>query len=547
MSDLTKLLIKNGLIYDGSGQNPFHGNIYVEDRLIKRIWKGHGVETEPKIIPDEVEVVDAEGKMVTPGFVDIHRHCDIRPFFGTDFGVPLLAQGITTVVVGNCGFSMVPVSEDEARREDMEAFAAPVMGTAYSGIHTFETDMRELDRRKLPVNVASMIGTGTVRTAVKGFSDTPFTDDEMAKACSCIEAALVWGAVGVSAGIMYLPECYNSVDDYVRMLSPLKEYGVPLCVHIRGEGDSLVDSVREVIEIGRRVGCPVEISHFKSCGMSNWRKEIHRAIALIETARKDGQDVTCDFYPYQGGSTALTTMIPPAFVAGDMKQALEKLGTREGVEEFGRALDVTYRDWDNYAISLGWDKIMISGVTKKENQKFVGKMVSDITEEYHFSREADFVAWLLHDENGKVAIINMSMCREDTDTIAKLPYSCVISDSIYGKTDTPHPRMYGAFPKIIREYVLERGVLTMQEAVRKMTSLPAERMKLVCRGMIKEGYFADINIFSPEKVRDLATFQHPTQLAQGMWKTFVNGQLAWSEGRMILDAGGRNLHRGEYG
>lgn len=374
-------------------------------------------------------------------------------------------------------------------------------------------------------------------------ANTPFTEEEMKKASGYIEDALEKGAVGVSAGIMYLPECYNSTDDYAKMLAPMGKYKTPLCTHIRGEGDSMVDSVKEVIEIGKKVGCPVEISHFKSCGMANWRKEIHRAIALIEEARKEGQDVTCDFYPYEGGSTALTTMVPPAFVNGDMNRALQRMGTKEGVEEFCKSLEVDYDDWDNFAITLGWDRILISGVNKESNQKFVGKMVSEAAKEYGFESNGAFVAWLLHDENGKVAIINMSMCQEDIDTVAKLPYSTVISDSIYAVTDTPHPRMYGAFPKIIREYVEERHLFTMEEAVRKMTSLPASRMSIARRGQIKEGYFADINIFEPSRLKDHATFEKPVQLASGIEKCFVNGKLAWENGNMCDDTCGKNLRR----
>lgn len=540
---MSKFLIKNGVIYDGLGNKPFEGNVYIEDEVIKKVIRGEADTAELEAALQETEIIDAQGKAVTPGFIDIHRHCDIQPFYGTDFGKVMLAQGITTTVAGNCGFSMVPVPEDEAKAEEMFAFAEPVVGPAYRGIHTYGEYMEAMDKLKLPLNFASMIGSGTVKIAVKGFSNTPFTEEEMQQASGYIEDALSKGAVGVSAGIMYLPECYNSTDEYAKMLAPMAKYHAPLCVHIRGEGDSMVDSVKEVIEIGKRVGCPVEISHFKSCGMANWRKEIHRAIELIEQARKQGQDVTCDFYPYEGGSTSLTTMVPPAFVNGDMNRALERMGTKEGVEEFCKSLEVTYDDWDNFAITLGWDRILISGVNKKSNQKFVGKMVSDAAKEYGFESDDAFVAWLLHDEDGKVAIINMSMCQDDIDTVAKLPYSNVISDSIYAVTDTPHPRMYGAFPKIIREYVQERHLYTMEEAIRKMTSLPAARMGIARRGQIKEGYYADINIFDPEDLKDHATFEKPVQLASGIAKCFVNGKLAWADETLCNDACGKNLRR----
>jgi len=534
---MKKKLIVNGLIYDGLGNEPFKGSIYIEDDVIKEVIHGEkGIED-----CKEYEKIDASGMVITPGFVDIHRHCDMKPFFGTDFGKVILAQGITTTVVGNCGFSMVPVPKDPQDAYEMFQFAEPVMGPGFCGIDTYQEYREGLDNAKLPVNIASMIGTGTVKIAVKGFSDTPFTKEEMEKASFYIEDALSRGAVGVSAGIMYIPECYNSTEDYARLLAPMGRYNVPLCVHIRGEGDSLVKSVKEVISIGKAVGCPVEISHFKSCGMKNWRASIHEAIKLIEEAREKGQDVTCDFYPYEGGSTSLTTMIPPTFVSGDMKAALQRLGTPEGVKEFSDSLKITYYDWDNYAITLGWNRILISGVSKEHNRKYLGKMVDEATKEYGFENAEAFVADLLHDEDGNVAIINMSMCQDDIDTIARLPYSNVISDSIYCETDTPHPRLYGAFPKFLREYVRERQIFSMEEAVKKITSLPAKRMNIKKRGQITEGYYADLNIFDVEEFTDQATFEQPSQLARGLHKCYINGELAWEKEAMVSDNCGKNL------
>ena len=541
---MPKILLTNGLIYDGSGEEPFEGDILIEDETIKKIFrKEEESETWGNGIKNEAVIIDAKNRAVTPGFVDIHRHCDVLPFYGTEFGKAMIAQGITTAVTGNCGFSMVPVPEKDELAEEMFVFAEPVVGAPYRGILTYEEYSKKLDEIRLPVNLASMIGCGTIKIAVKGFSNAPFTEEEMQRASGYIDNALANGAVGVSAGIMYLPECYNSIEDYIRMLSPMKKYKVPFCVHIRGEGDRMVESIKEVIEIGEKIECPVEISHFKSCGKKNWGREIHHAISLIEKARVKGIDISCDFYPYEGGSTSLTTMIPPDFVNGDMKYAIERLGTGKGVEEFCRALQKTYSDWDNYAITLGWNRILISGVNKKGNRKFIGKSVLEAAKETGFLTPAAFAAWLIHDENGKVAIINKSMCQDDIDVVAKLPYACVISDSIYAVTDTPHPRMYGAFPKIIREYVRERHIYTLQEAIKKMTSLPAKRMNLARRGLIKEGYFADINIFDPHDFRDNATYERPMQIASGLLKCFINGKLAWEKGEMCNDGCGRKLQR----
>lgn len=541
---MSSILIKNGLIYDGLGGTPFYGCVLVKDGMIASIGSEAAVESAmPAGHTEPVEhVIDAEGMAVTPGFIDIHRHCDAKPFEGSGFGEVLLAQGITTVVVGNCGISLTPASVDDRRAGEMYAFDEPVLGPIAAGtVRDYGDYMEALDQLGLPVNIASMIGTGSVKITVKGFTDTPYSKAEMAEAVQLVEDAMKEGAAGVSVGIMYLPECYSSAEEFGRLLEPVGRCGGVVAAHIRGEGNSLVESVKEIIEIGKLAGCAVEISHFKSCGMVNWKKEIHRAIALIEEAREAGQDVTCDFYPYEGGSTALTTMIPPAYVKGDMNGALKRMGTPEGVEELRQALGVLYDGWDNYAVTLGWDRILISSVVKEHNRKFVGKTVTEAAGQFGFEDAAACAAYLLHDEEGRTAIINMSMCQEDIDTVAKLPYSLVISDSIYAKTDTPHPRMYGAFPKIIREYVRERHVYTMEEAVMKMTSMPARRMNLEGRGSLEVGYHADINIFDPAVFRDHATFSEPARLATGLFWCIVNGKVALRDGLVTGVCCGENI------
>lgn len=531
---MASILIKNGLVYDGLGNASRRADLYIEGDRIQRIGK--------EITKEADQIVDAAGMAVTPGFIDIHRHCDAKPFNSPDFGDVLLTQGITTTVVGNCGISMTPASGDPARAKEMYEFDEPVLGPiADNRIHTYHDYLEALDRTRLPVNFASMIGTGAVKITVKGFADTPYTEDEMASARALVEDAMREGAAGVSVGIMYLPECYSTTDEFARLLEPVGRYGGVVTAHIRGEGDSMVDSVREIIEIGRKAGCAVEISHFKSCGMANWGKEIHRAIALIEEARAAGQDVTCDFYPYEGGSTALTTMVPPVYVRGDMNGALRRMGTPEGVKEFREACSINYDDWDNFAITLGWDRILISGVVREHNEKYLGMTVAEAAKTFGFEDAAACAAYLMHDEDGRTAIINMSMCQEDIDTVARLPYSVVISDSIYADTNTPHPRMYGAFPKIIREYVRERGIYTMEEAIMKMTSLPAKRMKLEARGRLEEGCFADVNIFDPARFRDNATFSDPARMAEGLSLCIINGNIALRHGKPLGQYHGRNL------
>ena len=529
---MKRIWIRGGLLVDGSGREPEIGDLVIEGDRILSIGEPGG--------PGD-KIIDARGRVVCPGFIDIHRHCDAKFLTDPGMGKVLLAQGITTTVTGNCGMSLTPAPEDPSKKEEMYNFMEAVLGSGCGelGLSSYREYLDRLQKQPLPVNVMSMVGTGSVKITVKGFSDGPYTPKEREEAAALIAEALRAGAAGVSCGIMYIPECYSSAEEFAAILKPLGQAGRVLTAHIRGEGDSLVSSVREIIAIGRQAGCPVEISHFKCCGIENWRKGIHEAIVLIEEARREGQDVTCDFYPYEGGSTALTTMLPPCFVQGDMAAALERLGIPAGVEEFRQAAARRYPDWDNYAVTLGWDRILISGVAHPETRPFLGLTVEEAGRRLGFSDSAACAAYLMHKDQGKTAIINMSMCQEDIDTVARLPYSLVISDAIYGDTDTPHPRMYGAFPKIIRKYVQERRVLTLPQAIAKMTALPAKRMKLAGRGILAPGAFADVLVFDPCRFRDRATFAQPAQLAEGLDYAFINGRLAWQMGRQACPSAGQ--------
>lgn len=524
-------LLKNGILYDGTGKKGYQADLLIEGDRIAGIGQK---------LPDAERVMDVSGMAVCPGFIDIHRHCDAKPFSDCEFGRRELAQGITTTVIGNCGISLTPAPADDTAAREMYDFNEAVLGPVSSNLpRSFEAYMEQLKKIPLPLNLAVMVGTGSVRVTVKGFTDQPFTKTELERGRQLIEDGMVRGALGASVGIMYIPECYTSIEEFACLLEPLGRYNRLLTAHIRGEGDSLTESVREVIEIARRVGCALEISHFKSCGMANWQKKIKEAICLIEEARARGQDVTCDFYPYEGGSTSLTTMLPPVFIRGSMADALRRLGTREGVEEFRKSSRILYRDWDNYCVTLGWDRIIISGVVKEKYRKMRGMTMTEAASRYGYDDPEALAAEMMHEENGKTAIINMSMCQEDIDTIARLPYSSIISDSVYAQTDTPHPRMYGTFPKIIREYVNERKVLSLETAIHKMTGLPAQRMQIEGRGILREGCYADILVFDPEKFRDNADFTAPARLPSGLTYLFLNGELVIRDDEWVEE-----LHNG---
>lgn len=516
---MKSILIKNGLVYDGLGNPGEKKDVFLSDGKIAAVGKDAEKKTADTVI-------DAEGKVVCPGFIDIHRHCDMKPLNNPEFGRAELAQGITTVVVGNCGISPTPCPDSRMAAQEMYDFDEPVLGPiAYGSPRTYGDYLQALENAGLPMNFAAMIGTGAVKITVKGFSDTPYTAKELEQARGLVEDAMRRGAPGISLGIMYLPECYSSSDEFAEILKPVGKYGGVITTHIRGEGNKMIESVAEVIAIAKKAGCALEISHFKSCGAKNWRKDIHTAIELIEQARANGQDIGCDFYPYDGGSTALTTMLPPDFVRGDMTGALKRLGTREGVEEFRQKSRKPYEDWDNFCVLLGWERIIISGTVKEQFRPMIGMTMTEAAQKFGYEDAEALAADLMFQENGKTAIINMSMCQDDIDTVAKLPYSIVISDAIYADTDTPHPRMFGAFPKILREYVGERHIYTMEEAIQRMTGLPAKRMRLEGRGVLKTGNCADVLVFAPEEFRDYATYQEPTRFSEGLAYCIVNGEI----------------------
>lgn len=509
-----RYLIKNGSVYDGMGSPAVRTDILIDGERI--------LDMAPGLSVDNAEMIDAEGKIVCPAFVDMHRHMDGKLLSDRVAEIEL-RQGIATTLVGNCGFSPAP-GGGEFSAEKI-ANDLPIMGNYPESLNlSFPEYLDALERRVPELNTASLMGLGALRIALNGFGSNELCKAQLEKGRGIIAEALSAGAAGISAGIMYLPEFYTKPKEYDALLAPLKGGRKPFVTHIRGEGDSMIASVKEVMEIAARAQCPLEISHFKSCGMKNWGRDIFTAMELIEKARSRGQDITVDFYPYIGGSTALTTMLPPAFIKGDMPKALLRLGTKEGVKEFRECSLIDYRDWDNYAVTLGWDRILLSSC-EGDNRKFIGMTVTEAAEKFGFEDAAALAAHLMHSENGRTAIINLSMDQSDVDAVARLPYSCLISDAIYADTDNPHPRLYGAFPRFIREYTMERKVLPLETAIMKMTSMPAKRMQLENRGELKKGNFADVLIFEPDTFRSEATFNSPTHLGQGIDTLLVNGKI----------------------
>ena len=514
---MARFIIRGGTVYDGTGAPPKRADILIEDDRISAMGSNLSMEN--------VEKIDAEGYAVVPGFVDIHRHHDLAIFRDADFGKIELAQGITSIIGGNCGLAPVPL--DPQKDAEFFSYLEPVTGKfpddSLLKTRNYEEYSAALEKLHLPLNTGFLAGMGAVRYAVKGFNANPYTAKEQQQATELIGQAMDAGAYGISLGIMYRPECYTASHEYDALIKPVAERNGILCTHIRGEGNSLVESVQEVIQLAERTGVRLNISHFKATGIHNWQKKIFEAIDCIEAARAKGQIVTADFYPYDGGSTTLLSLLPPTLI----EKQPAYFESAVGREELRREIYREHPGWDNMVLSIGWHRILLSSV---ENADFVqdqGKPFDEIAAHHGYSEPADLMAELLATEGGNVGIVVLSMDWKDVQTVAKLPYTALISDSLYAGGNSPHPRLYGAFPRMLRLMALEKRLMPYEQAISKMTALPAARMEIRDRGVLQPGKKADVLVFDPYQFKDIANYGDPKQQAIGLHLAFVNGQIVW--------------------
>lgn len=526
--NMNKILIKNGIIYDGTLETaPFLGDILLQGDRIQAV--------APHIDCSEAHMIDAAGRAVTPGFIDVHRHADLAAFFD-DFGSVELSQGLTTIGMGVCGFSFAPYTE---KSEGLYPYVLSTHGPSAddSRYPTMVSYLEALHRIPLAVNVSTLQGLGAIRLAVKGYDPSPFTEQELAMARQYVLQAIDCGLRGFSTGLVYLPEVYTSTEELISMLTPCKGKNLLYMPHMRDEASRLVEAVDESIRIARSAEMALGISHFKALGPANWGGTLERAIEKIECARSEGMDVTVDFYPYHGTATTLASILPASFLTEDFSTILARITQPESVDRLRYCYQNPGPKDEIMDLDFRWRHAMISGVTLPENQRYLGKTIHECAQIAGYEDEYPFIASLLASENGSVSMVGLNISPEDIARIAKLPYSMVISDSLYNHTDTPHPRIFASFPHILRHYVQDTHTLSMQEAIHKMTQLPAQRMGYQQRGTLAVGNFADVLVFDPARIGDNATFDHGKRLSTGMDLVFVNGQLAWKDEARIHQAG----------
>ena len=529
------LVVKNGRIVDGTGNPWFKGDVGIANGRIVKIGNLGAEET--------TRVIDAKGLVVAPGFIDMHSHSDLSPLINPRTESKI-RQGITTEVTGNCGVSAAPLN-DFLKEEIMKT--TPILEEA--GLKLDWSTMSEylcrLDEKKIAINVVSLVGHGNVRAMVMKYDVRSPTKNELEQMRRVLTRALEEGAFGLSSGLIYPPGCYANTRELIELCKVVARYGGLYSSHIRGEEERLIGSVKEAIKIGEKAGVPVEISHHKAAGKASWRK-VKRTLKMMEKARKKGVEVTCDVYPYLAGSFGLDAMLPPYVYEGGVEKLIERLKDEKTRQRLRREMTEGTEGWSSPLRAGGWDVTMIAYC--EGHPEFEGKTILEITQQRELD-PFDFVFDLLIEEKASVSVVRFLMCEKDMLTVLKHPVSMIGSDSsarapygVLGK-GKPHPRSYGTFPRVLGRYVREEGVLTLENAIRKMTSLPTQKLKLRDRGLIREGMCADITIFDPKSVIDTATYSEPHQYPNGIEYVLVNGKVVIDNGEHTGELPGQALRR----
>jgi len=513
------IIIKNGYIVDGSGNPWFKKDIGIKDKIIEKIGNLNSVKAKL--------VINARGLIVSPGFIDVHSHSDLWLLMKDNLAKSKVMQGVTTEIVGNCGYSVAPVEEEN--KDLLKEYITPLMGIENIEIEwtTIKDYLLSLKNRGIGINVASLVGQGTIRIAVMGFDNRKPNGKELEKMRMLAAQAMRDGALGISTGLIYPPGSYADIRELISICQIISQYGGIYASHIRSEGETLVEAVKEAIKIGEEANLPVEISHHKANNKSSWGK-VKETLKIMDEARKRGIDVTCDQYPYTEGCGLLTQVLPPWIQEGGVKKLITRLKNQEIRKRLKKEFKEDIPGWDNYVKVMGWDKIMITSVSSLKNKYCEGKTVKEISQEQK-KDPLDFVFDLLIEEECKVMMINFIMCEEDVCTVMKYPGTMIGTDGVHIEKGRAHPRLYGTFPRILGKYVREEKILRLEEAVRKMTSLPAQRLGLKYRGLIKEGMCADITIFDPDRIIDKATYMH-SEYPEGIKYVIINGKLVVEEG-----------------
>ena len=484
------VLIRNGKVLDGTGNSWYYADVAVKDGKIEAIGK--------LINYNAKKIIDATGLMVTPGFIDVHTHIEedeIKNPYATNF----IYDGVTTVVTGNCGSSHTDIN-------------------AYFNF---------IDSLKLSINVASLIGHNDVRKKVMGRANRTPTAAELDQMKAIVEQAMKDGAMGLSTGLIYIPGTYTKTDEIIELARVAAKYNGLYATHMRDEGDSVTYAINEALLVGKTCNMPVEISHFKLSGQQNWGRS-KETLPLIVNARKEGIDVTIDQYPYGASSTSLSTLLPEKILADGQDSIIARLKNKATRKA---AIDHMLKNLNKRKLThFSYPVVAYYAADTSLNGKSIEQVNIIFKRKHTAINEAETVLQMM--EKGGATMIFHGMGDVDIKRIMQYPFNMFASDAsirVYN-SGSPHPRGYGTNARVLSKYVRDEKVITLEEAIRRMTSLPAQKFKLNNRGILRVGYAADIVVFDEKKVKDLSTYDKPHNYSKGFMWVVVNGDITVDNG-----------------
>jgi len=526
------LIIRNGHIIDGTGNPWYAADVAVSgDRLaaIGDLREAHAKRE-----------IDAKGRIVAPGFIDMLGQSEVSLLLDNR-SLSKLSQGITTEITGEGG-SIAPQNEKTIapQKPFLDHYKLTIDWTTLDGY------FRRLEKQGTPLNIGTYVGSAQVREAVIGDDDRAPTPAELGQMKVLVEQAMKDGALGLSSALIYPPNIYAKTDELIALAQVASKYGGLYATHMRSEGASEMPALAEAMRIGREANLPVEIFHLKVSGKPRWGS-MKNVVAAIQLARDSGLDIAADMYPYTAGATALASALPPWVADGGVQKLLERLKDPAIRARTKKDLAGDHPDWENLFYDCGGASgVLISSVQNPELKQFEGKTVEDVAKSWKKSPEDTLMDFVLAD-NAQTGAIYFMASEEDLRIGLSQPWTSIGLDAGEMSLDGPiyephtHPRAMGSMPRFLGRYVRDEHLLSLEAAIRKITSLPTQREHLESRGLLKPGYFADITIFDPATVIDHATFTKPDQLSDGIDFTIVNGQVVYDHGKLTGATAGRIL------
>ncbi|SCI64947.1 N-acyl-D-amino-acid deacylase family protein [Intestinibacter bartlettii] len=532
--------IKNGVIIDGSGKDAYKADLGITGDKITKIGD---LSNE-----DAKTTIDAKGQAVSPGFIDMHTHSDMSLVYDRNAS-SRIRTGVTTDVIGNCGIGVAPVKE-ENKQLLLDYLGTRIVGSMPVKLElkwdSYESYIKYMEENPTAVNVAPLLAQGPIRIYEMGFSKEEPTDKELENMVELSDGCMKQGPLGMTSGLVYLPGEYTTQKELVELCKKVAKYDGFYATHMRNEGDEIFEAMDEAIDVARQSGVRLHISHLKCLGYRNFG-QTDKLFEKINKAREEGLKVSFDVYPYNAGMTSLSAMLPPWMFEGGVDKMVERLADEKNRKQIVHDIENGLPGWQNFGGSLrSWDDVTIVSVTQDEDAWMEGMKLTEIAAKWDkdvYNTMFD----ILYKENGRVQITIVLMDENDVQTILSHPDSMVGSDSmslategLLAKTST-HPRAFGTQAKVLGEFVREKKCFSLEEGVKKLTYNPAQILKIEGRGLLKEGNFADIVIFNPDTIKDMATYKNPKQYPVGIDTVIVNGVVAFEDSKQLEVLPGRFL------